>query len=259
MTIYRTCKIQTDYVEIKFVDLILTSTLLNTNFQTYNMSIATPAALVNPFKTIDLTRDYDSISRTLFLWWTSSSTLSDNTDYELRIDNLLAVNGYSIASEIIAFSTGVISTEVATDLDQPPTKIPTIIEDYSVKSIETFISTVDLDDATVLSIESLTPDIDSRYYLAPTTAEGRIDIHFNQTPAANFISSDYFKIQRKSVSRQMSRWETVSALVTADTINDIVYIYLPSTDATPVYGEPNKDYWEIGFKYKLTIVAGIGI
>ena len=144
---------------------------------------------------------------------------------------------------------------------EPPTRDVMLndVEDYSIKDVSSLVLSMPAGDQSTLVVESVVPGGDISYYLAPSATEGRIDIKFNQSPAANYVSSDYFKVQRKLVNRSLTRWEDVDALITADTENNYVYIYLPSTDATPVYGEPDKIYWETGYKYRVRISSGIGI
>lgn len=257
MAIYAWYEAHHDYIEVKFLNNISAATLVNANFTMYNTTTATPVSIANPFKTIDLTRDYHSISRTLDLWF--NFDLAENSSYEVRISGLKSIIGDIIPDDVLTFETQTLS---GVPVYTPPTKDVTVgdIEDFSIKNISSIIApTLSANDATSLTIESVEPSSDISYYLAESAREGRIDIKFNQSPAANFISTDYFKVQRKLVTRTLVRWEDVNVLVTADTENDYVYIYMPSTDATPVYGEPDKVYWESGYKYRVRVMPGIGI
>lgn len=258
MSIYRSYKVRTDYVEIKFVQSIQTSTLVNANFVVYDTTTATPAIVTSPFQTISLIRDYDSISRTILLWWTSSDVLSDNSTYEIRISDLKNVIGETLADDIISFSTGVISTESEADLDEPPTRLPVEVEDYSVKEVS-FATTLATTSADSFQVVSVTPGLENAFYLDPSFNEGKIEVYFNEAPAANFVSTEYFKVQKKLITRGINTWTTVNTLVTSSPEDKLIVIYLPSNDATPVYGEPDLVYWEEGYKYRLRISASVGI
>jgi hypothetical protein len=263
MSIYRSYKVQTDYVEIKFVESIQVSTLVNANFLVYNTTTATPALLASPFQTINVVRDYDSISRILLLWWTSSTTLSDNSDYEIRISGLKNVIGSTIDDEIILFSTETITTDPIEDLDEPPTRLPIDVEDYSIKEVS-FATTLTASSSSTFTVESVTPNLENSFYLDPSFNEGKIEVYFNQSPAANFVSSEYFKVQRKLITRGINTWSNVTALVTSNPDDKLIVIYLPSipattdVDQTVYYGEPDLVYWEEGYKYRLRISESIG-
>lgn len=257
MSIYAWYQVHLDYIEIKFLENISTTTLVNANFTMYNTTTATPVSISSPFKTIDVTRDYHSISRTLDLWF--NFDLAENSNYEIRIAGLKGVIGNTIANDTLLFET---QSLAGFPTYTPPTKDVTVgdIEDFSIKNTSIIASPfLTSNDVSSLVVEDVQPGSDISWYLSESAREGRIDIKFNQSPAANFISTDYFKVQRKLVTRTLVRWEDVAALVTADTENNYVYIYLPSNDATPVYGEPDKVYWESGYKYRVRIMPGIGI
>lgn len=254
MSFYSYYEVTTEAVEIKFEDTLDASSIENSSFTLTNDTLST--IVTNPFQTINVIRDFYSISRTLVLYW--DIDLETETDYTISV-SLIAVDGSPVTGAI-SFTTGSsFSATPSTEALTPPDRDPVDVEDYSIKNISSFVTTLPSDDETSITALILSPIADIAYYMASSDTEGRIDIKFNQIPAANFISSDYFKVQKKLVSRQLSRWETVDALITADTVNNYVYIYLPSTDEIPVYGEADKEYWEAGYKYRVVILAGIGI
>lgn len=253
--IYSTYLVHLEYAEIKFVDTISIPTLINANFALYNVSLATPAIVANAFKTINVVRDYYSISRTLNLWF--DVDLVSNTNYEIRISGLKTVTSSLIDSDIITFTTGTLTD---TAIVVPPDKTPAVVDvqDYSIKDISPF-SIYYVEDAATFQVLSIVPDTTNSYYLPESFNEGRIEITFSSIPAANFISGEYFKVQRKLIGKGLNPWETISAIVTSSPETKLVVIYLPSNDATPVFAEPDKIYWETGYKYRLRISPLIGI
>jgi hypothetical protein len=254
-SIYTWYSVHLDYIQIKFNFTASTETLIKENFSLSDLTGATPFVL-SGFKEINIQRDYDSVSRTLNLWF--DFELEEYKTYQLDISGLKNIIGQLVGDDIITFETaGLIGLSSAVI----PTReiLSTDVEDYSIKDTNSFLSLIPDNDVSFLQVENVSPESDIAFYLAPEAKEGRIDIKFNQSPAANFISSDYFKVQRKLVTKSLVRWTDVDALITADTENGYVFIYLPSIEDTPVYGEPNKIYWETGYKYRVRILAGIGI
>lgn len=256
MTIYQWYEISEDRVEIKFHDSLDTSTLTNAHFTFLNTTTATPVSVANPFKDIVVTRDYFSVARTLYLYW-NDGILSSNSSYSLSIIGIKNSLGVALPTEVITFSTTQLTSNAATVT--PPTRVPTDVEDYSIKDTvglfpDSIISTSDN-----FYIQSIRPDFETAFYLDPSYNEGKIEIIFNSIPAANFVSDEFFKVQRKLITKGVQRWENVSILVTSSPENDLVVIYMPSNDATPVYGMPSKTYWVAGYKYRLRIAGNIGI
>lgn len=262
MTIIQWYRVTTDYVEIKFNTLLNTSRITNDKFVVTDTTPATPLIITDPFKDISVTRDYSSISRILYLWW--NFDLSVSSTYEISISGLLELDGSTPALELITFATDA-TLPVNEGISEPPERDPVDVEDYSIKSISDFILPLTVTaDADHLTIIKVVPESDIAHYLQATENEGKIEIWFNQAPAANFISTEYFKVQRKLVTKAMSRWESIAAKVTADSSKAIVYIYLPSLDATPVYGyQVDKDdlaeYFETGYKYRVIVSQDVAL
>jgi hypothetical protein len=255
MTIWQEYTVTSQYAMIKFKDTIDISTLINANFIVDKLD-ATPVNIANPFKTIDVIRDYYSVSRILYLWW--NITLESNKDYRITVSNLLTVSGIYLATD----DTFLFDTDNVEDSNlvlEPPTRIPTDVEDYSVKDTSTLYTSNLSGGSSAVSIVKTVPETGVSYYLKENQNEGKIEIWFSQALAANYISSTYFRTQRKRVSRNMARWEDVTgAQVTADSSKAVVYIYLPSIEATPVYGyQVDKDiariYFEKGYKYRVVV------
>lgn len=261
MSLYAWFEVRTNYIEIKFNEILNASSITNNKFAVYNATTATPVSIANPFKPIDVSRDYYSISRTLHLWW--NFELQSNTTYQVVITNLLNIEGATPAQVTIEFETGIIEYGLQDELE-PPSRHPIDVEDYSIKVVSDFIYSSLSSDVDKLKIEKIVPGSDKAYYLDPTENEGKIEIWFNQAPAANYINSSYFKVQRKLVSRNISRWEDINARITANTAKGAVFIYLPSLDATPVFAyEVDKaekhEYFQPEYKYRVIISKDIGI
>jgi hypothetical protein len=247
--------IATGFIKIKLSLTVDIDTLINNNFD-LAIDGATPSPVADPFETINVLRDYDSISRTLTLYY--ANALVGDTDYILSISGLKTPYQEVIAMSQVTFTT---PTDTTIDVtEQVPVEVPVVIEDVSIRDI----TAVDLTTAIVVSsdtdlrIASIVPTADEAYYVSSSYNEGRIEITFNTIIAANFVSSDYFRVQRKTVGRGMARWEDVTTIVASDSTSGIVIIYMPSNDATPVYGEPDLVYWEVGYKYRLRISGSVG-
>jgi len=257
--IYQWYEVTGSNVQIKFRDTIHRSTLIDPNFLVYNMSTATPTIISNAFSDIDIKRDFSSISRVLTLWW--GITLENNTDYRISISGLRAIGGTFVDTQNIDFNTGIITVE---NIEVPPTREPVEVEDYSIKSITTILNIPVSAGSDEFSIISITPDSSYSYYLDPSHNEGKIEVIFSMPPAANFVSDDYFKIQRKALGRGISRWENIEALITSSSNDELAVIYLPSVpasdsaDQTSYYGRPDLIYWEKGYKYRIRISGDIG-
>jgi hypothetical protein len=256
MTIYQWYEIREDRIEIKFLDTIDTSTLVNANFTLLNTTTSTPVSVADPFQPIVVIRDFYSISRTLYLYWQDAKLASHST-YSLTISGLKRTDGSTLTTEVITFSTEDLTADV--ELNQVPTREPADVEDYSIKDVSTLFPNTIISTSDNFYVVSIKPDFETAYYLDPSYNEGRIEIIFNTIPAANFVSNEFFKVQRKLITSGIQRWENVDILVTSSPENNLVVIYMPSDDATPLFGEPDSVYWVEGYKYRLRIAGNIGI
>lgn len=241
-------------VIIKFGRTVKISSLVNSNF-IVQTNEATPTIISNPFKTIETLVDYNQISRTLTLYW--NTVLSGNQDYVIRLVNLVDSSGVTIAEEQISFTS---DTESATPalLDSVTGTIvnEVLIEDKSIRAdIETGYQIIAKNPE--FYIESVVP-VNGDYFVDDSETNGRVTITFNTRPASNFISSKYFKAQRKKIQKTPSRWETVSAVVSIHSWKSEVYVDFPSNDATPVFFTDNKIYFESGYKYRVIISPEVG-
>lgn len=253
MSILTWYEINADHISIKFDTNILASTIVNSNF-TLSQSIdnvLTP--IPDAFQPIVVTRDYYSISRTLILYL--ANDLASLTSYRLDIQNLRDINNMILPAEWLTWTT---EATVGIDDVTPPSRDPVDVEDYSIKSINDFlIIPTSSDTVSSIAVTDVYPTDSLSYNVASTFVEGRIQLTFNADIAANYISSTYFKVQRRWIDSPTTPvWEDLPIYVTSD--GSDVYIYLPSDDATPVYGQVGYNYWLDGYKYRLRVLAGLG-
>lgn len=253
MSILTWYEVNPEHITLKFDSSILASTLSIDKFVLSKEISAAWVPVTSAFKPMEVSRDYYSISRTLVLYL--SNPLDSNSVYKLDISGLKDVSGSVLPSDFFTWLT----ETVTVDDVEPPSRDIVDVEDYSIKSISDFLILPDVDanSITSLSVIDRYPDSDISYNLSPSFVEGRIQLTFNVELAANYISGSYFKVQRRWLDSPSSPvWENLTIYVTADKKD--VYIYLPSDDATPVYGEPGHNYWLEGYKYRVRVSAGIG-
>lgn len=240
-------------VSIKFGRTIKISSLKNENFKVYT-DAATPVQVMAPFAVINTLKDYNQISRILTLYW--KTTLDNNQNYFIEVSNLLDASGDVVEYEKICFTYKTSATP-NTQIFQTPELTPILIEDKSIKS-DIDISYHILAKNPRFYIESIDP-INGDFYLDNGYGNGRVIITFNERPASNFLSTKYFKAQRKKIQKSPSRWENVNAQVLMHSWKPEVYIDFPSNDATPVYNENEKIYFETGYKYRVIVSKDVGI
>lgn len=242
-------------VNIKFGRTVKISSLLNSNFKLFTDS-ATPVEVSNPFKTINTLTSYNQISRTITLYW--GVILQPNTNYVIRVQNLVDSSGITIPEERITFTSqsnaatpSVLQDNTATVLNE------VLIEDKSIRAdIETGYQIIAKNPN--FYIESVFPP-SGEFYLNNDENNGRLMIQFSSRPASNFLTSKYFKAQRKKIQKSPSRWENLAVQVSMHSWKPDVYVDFPSTDATPSYYTEDKIYFESGYKYRVIVSAEVGI
>lgn len=242
-------------VNIKFGRTIKISSIVDANF-TVNTDTATPVQLVSPFKVINTITDYNQISRTLTLYW--DIVLQPNTDYVLKITNLLDSSGFIIPEEKITFTSQTSAATPSILIDNKATVLnEVLIEDKSVRAdIETGYQILAKNpDFYIISTNPTAGD----FYLANDENNGRVTITFSSRPASNFLISKYFKAQRKKIQKTPSRWENVDTNISMHSWKPDVYVDFPSTDATPVFYIDDKTYFEKGYKYRVIVSSEVGI
>lgn len=257
VSLVQSAAVNEGYITIKFNYTVDIDTLVNANFTLANTD-ATPSTVSDPFETIVLSRDYDSIARKLILYF--KKPLVPLSDYVVTIKDLKTPAGDLIGTAQIGFTT--VDDVTPEEEEIVPVSEPVDVKDHSIKDV----TLIDFDNLTfqgssIFYVKSIKPNIEQAFQMEPSYNEGRIEIAFNETPAANFVSDEYFKVQRKKLSRTPKKWEDVDVLVTSDPSSDLVIIYIPSTDDVNdiVYGEPDRTYWEAEYKYRLRISKEIGI
>ena len=246
--------VDADVVIIKFGRTVKISSLLNANF-TVATNQATPQVVSSPFTPINTITDYNQISRTLRLFW--DQQLVSGREYVLSIKNLLDAVNETIPTEKILFTKKDDATPSTITSYQEPTYQEILIEDKSVR-VDAFSSVQILAKNPNFYIVSTVPS-NGDFYLDNSYNNGRIIIEFSDRPASNFLSSNYFKVQRKKIQRIPSRWESVSAKISMHSWKAEVYIDVPSDDATPVFYPEDSNYYETGYKYRLILSKDIGI
>ena len=242
-------------VNIKFGRTIKIASLVDANFLVYT-DAATPVQVSSPFRVINTITDYNQISRTLTLYW--DVILSANIDYVIRVQNLLDSSGLTVPEERITFRSQTQSATPSTLQESKATVLnEVLIEDRSIRAdIETGYQILAKNPN--FYIESISPN-NGDFYIANDENNGRVTIVFSSRPASNFLTSKYFKAQRKKIQKTPSRWETMPAQVSMHSWKPDLYIDFPSTDATPVYYVSNKTYFETGYKYRVIVSAEVGI
>lgn len=242
-------------VNIKFGRTIKISSLVNSNF-TVETDAATPVAVSSPFRSINTLTDYNQISRTLTLYW--NTVLGSNTDYVIKINNLLDSSGLTVPEERITFTSQTATATPSILQEARGTVVnEVLIEDKSVRvDIETGYQILAKNPS--FYIESTNP-VSGDFYLNNDENNGRVTITFSSRPASNFLTNKYFKAQRKKIQKTPSRWENIVAQISLHSWKPDVYVDFPSTDATPVYFTDDKEYFETGYKYRVIVSAEVGI
>jgi hypothetical protein len=242
-------------VNIKFGRTIKIASLINANFIVQTDS-ATPVQTISPFRTINTITDYNQISRTLTLYW--DVVLSSNTDYIVRVTNLVDSSGLTVAEEKVSFTSQTNSATPSILQESQATVLnEVLIEDKSVRAdIETGYQILAKNPN--FYIESTNPS-NGDFYLNNDENNGRVTVTFSSRPASNFLTLKYFKAQRKKIQKTPSRWENVSSEVSMHSWKPDVYIDFPSDDATPVYYVDGKKYFESGYKYRVIVSAEVGL
>lgn len=239
---------------VKFLRTVRVSSITNPRF-TLAENAATP--ITSAFKAIEVSEDYDAISRTLLLYF--SASLKSNTSYTLTISGLQDASGATIPTESVDFTTSDVTTtsdDEAPPLPEPPPEIVEI-EDHSVRD-PVFTGSAVMAINPTFYVTGTDPD-QAEPLVTTGYNDGRVTLRFSSYPASGFINSTYFKAQRKKISREFNRWETLPAQVTTDSSRPWVYVDFPSTDATPVYHMPDKEYFPVGYKFRVRVSRDVGI
>lgn len=247
--------VNSDTVIIKFGRTVKISSLINANF-IVQTDAATPVVISSPFKAIQSLTDYNQISRTLTLYW--NKILASNTDFVLRIVNILDSSGILVAEEQIKFSTSIESaTPIALQGPSGTIVNEVLIEDKSIRAdLETGYQIIAKNPS--FYIESILPS-SGEFFVDNDYNNGRITITFSQRPASNFLTNQFFKVQKKKIQKTPIKWQNLNIKISMHSWRPIIFIDIPSLDATPVYYTDGKDYFESGYKYKIFISKEVGV
>ncbi len=246
-----------DSVKIKFGRTIKISSIINNRFIVQTTD-ATPSAVTDPFKTINTLADYNTISRTLTLYW--NKVLISGQEYYIRAIGILDASGQVIPEEKIVYTMQDAATPSSSLLTVPQIlQIKEMyVDDHSILE-DAYVTHQIIQKNPEFYIDSVNPK-NGDFFIDNNTNNGRITITFNHRPASNFLSNEYFKTQRKKIQKSISRWENVSPIIQMHSWKPEVYLDLPSlSDATPSYNTSNKDYFEKGYKYRITVSKDVGI
>lgn len=249
-------------LKVKFMRTIKLSSITDDKFKLMKVS-ASPSFLADPFIPIAISQDYNTISRVLTLYY--RDVLDSAVPYTFTVTGLQSPTGDAIPTESVTFTSPTITTSTPDDTDDTGssggTTVEYEVEDYSVKDDipivpGQIVDNLDFVSASTFRIVDTDPSasdpvVDTDYN------DGRITIKFSQMPAATYINSSYFKVQRKPIQREFSRWESVSVHYAVDTVKPWVYLDFPSTDDTPVYHTTGKDYFPLDYKYRVRVLKEV--
>lgn len=245
------------YIKIKFGLTVKVQSIVNANFLLDNTD-ATPSSIASPFRNISLVRDYNSISRILYLYF-SDGVLQNSTSYRFTARNLTDVLDNTIADGVFTFETQTLNIDITTT---PELVYPDpVIVDHAISDSVFSVPINNSNNSTILSYISSYPENNS-YYLFEDENNGRIELTFNFPPVEAYLDSPHIKVQKREIKKGPSRWVDVEAQITLDPNDPIVYVDLPSVDhypdaATPsnttVYNQSGYTYFEPNYKYRILL------
>jgi hypothetical protein len=246
-----------DHIQIKFNITVQAESLINGNFSVATTD-ATPVFFSNAFKTINVEDHFNSVSRTLVLFFQDPTILDTGEEYFFVISkNLKRANGNPIGEDKTYTFTYNFEHVVEPPLGSKPTQF-TLVD----KSIKATVFTLGNSSITTgnpdFHIVKTDPEADEIF--VPTDHNnGTIIVEFSQRPAIWFLDDKYFRVQKKSLGNGVGRWETLDIKIAIAVNEPIVYLYLPSDDATPAYNTPGRVYFESGYQYRVRMNAEIGV
>lgn len=236
-------------VSLKFEITPDTTTLVNGSF-TLTTNEATPVAIANPFETIVLADDYNSLARTLVLTW-NSGVLSASTDYILTISGIKNISGDILSDVQIQFTTGAsVTPDPSLTAEEQVVYIVDQSIQYDLFSGSSNVSVIFGGQNSDFYFDSSDPE-NGEYFIEEDYNNGRAIIKFSSRPSATRLTSDYIKVQRKPIQRAPARWENLDVNISLDTSKSWVYIDFPSIDHWPAAATPSTTtvYYESGYYY----------
>ena len=240
-------------LSVKFGRSIRVDSIDSANISVFTDS-ATPTVFDNPFRQIEVIRDYNQVTKVLTLYWTRA--LFPDTEYIVSFSNFRDPLNRLIPTESITFTTEAETATPSFVAPQPPMPQEVMVVDRSVRT----------DILTSYQIIAKNPDFyvketvpsNGDFYLDNSENKGRVIIRFNQRPAGNFLSNRYFKAQRKKIQVSPSRWEIVPVRVSIHSWKSEVYVDFPSLEGNSYY-EDGQTYYESGYKYRIILSEKIGV
>lgn len=262
MALIERITVENDLIRLKFDITPRVQSLTNNKF-----TLSRGSVIENPFKPIVLSNHYNSISRTLVLYF--DDPLVPEEVYTLTISGIQNAAGSTQPTEAHLFRSGSWTPEeeaatpdiIIVDDDEPsapytPPEPSVPVEDHSVKNVFT--------DGDIIS--GMNPDFyvvstdpaDGSVFVEDDFERGRITVTFSQRPNPIYLNSAYIKVQRKKLGG-VNRWETVPIRISMDSYYPSIYIYIHSQDATPVYNNAGSIYFADGYKYRVKISKEVGV
>ena len=250
--IFQDTEVTNGYVSLKFVDTVKLSSIVSSAFVLVK-SDATAVEIANPFKDFSVASNYNTISRTLRLYW-EDGVLEPETSYILTVTGLLDAASRTIDDGTVEFETSTDTDPDAGEIE-PPEPTPVEIVDYSIVTNLDFSETDTIDPDALFEVISSDP-VDGEFFIDNDYNLGRITITFNKRPSVEKVNSTYFKVYRKLVQRAPIKWESITPRLTLSGSSPVVYVDFPSLDDGSFY-TADKEYFEDGYKYKVTVVQGL--
>lgn len=211
------------------------------------------------FKEIQLGDDYNSITRTLKLYFEDLPPSSGS--YYLIIypgpdpDNpLRTASGAVVQDQRYSITYDYENTPVEDAIeDQNFT-----VEDKSIKADVTFDVGSGSDGATAgFHVDGTVPEA-NEIFVDNSFNQGAISVAFSHRPMTSTLTPATVKVQRKRVGGSTFKWQDIPVEMALDSEEPILYLYMPSLDSTPVYYQGGHEYFESGYKYRVLLSKNIG-
>lgn len=239
------------HIDLKFTKTPKYASITDDKFRVFQTDVAPEVELTGVFKPINLSEDYNSLTRVLRLRF---ATAHEGTHtYRLQVSGIVDVASRDMGTGLLDFTRG---PTVVTDPTYPVPQ-DEINEGVVVKNKSIIADAFS-------HVTTSTQTLGKNFYLVKTDPEedelfigesherGRITLTFSSRPAVQFLTTEYFRMQRKKLGTT-SRWEKIAIRIALDSARSKVYVYMPSLDTPPVYNSEGHLYFEPGYKYRLKI------
>lgn len=261
-------QITAQHIMVKFRKTPRFSSISNDDFTLNEVTAGGLVPVSSPFKPIELDIHYDSVSRLLYLYFSSPITQAGVT-YQFVIDGIHSPIGTHMGTYTAYFA-------LEQKGEEPPDNEPVHIiqADSSVPSAPEPVEPVEVTDFSIvrsafISSETLSPPnqgffikksdpANNDLFIDSDHNNGRITITFTERPALQYITNAYIKLQRKKLATP-GRWEDLSADIHLDSDFPIVYVDSPSLESTPQYNQSGSDYFADNYKYRVRLSKDIAM